>query len=1548
MLNSTLKSSGIDSSRTLTTDSLSIWLQRAVQISSSPEKSPIDFGKVVSDEDAQSIFNFVCDFWTDSGVAFGNALKELFVKIISLISATRPSDSLVIYLHKWTLHILKFSRDQRVLYFMLEILAKKVGGTFILENSPQFLSQALSYMGSNALANPIGKALFSIFSTILTEWTGESKNNASCDLEVAQKWTKLWAEPTRQALLNEKTREHVQTYFLPQMFKRLPQSLKLFIEPMTDINFNTPENEISVLLGCMKLGQERGILDVLDEGSNVITEEFLESLLHHESPVLRVSALALAATSQQMTKPVANYVFKVLERSLDDFFIESDPGFRNQFYGFIRQFIFRVRASSYSIKKESEKSRKKGEIERSDKLLKEVDFIQQFFSWLVSYLERCLRPSAPYQFRYTSMLLVQLLANSGLDDEIRPECYEKQHDWFPFKLPVYNKNIVRLLIDNIANNYEDVRATASKILKIAKLPIPHIESYDQIDELVFQSLDTISGMRGREGDAGARGLELAFNLYFNFPVPKDNPNANIEKGLDLFEKVLSNLEDEINFSNRNLAIAVREHPIHGYFTALGFILESVDFFKFASNDKSQIHWSRLIARMVNCVENVWANVKDILCHDSPEGNMPKEFEFNYQPELEEKYGPANQVILSYSWRAVKESTAMLKVLLDRVPLKDQKGPGKSGIVIENTILPNSVVVSIGDLLLTQLATVRHRGAFSSIYPTFIACCKRCNRTSELKEQPENWLSENINLIKIKAQYITRRSGGLPFLITAVLTAEINPNMDLITKTFEKLITIAKSPAIPNSEEKMDLPQVHAFNCIKALFVETNLSNRSAYFIEPALELAIVSFSSDIWAIRNCAVMLFTALQNRLFGTAKPTKSKHSVSTTSAKIFFNKYKSIRGTLLTMLVSYVENIDKTSSQVQTVFPVLSLLSRLESTVGYTGLEDFKPLIIACLGSKIWKVREMAARVIPPLLRDQDTIKFLEELINSSSLADQNKLHGVFLAGLNIVISRYELFQEQERLRMAGITENSEISNCKISQNNWIAPEFISFIFSRFDEFVIYNPSAETATGYIRILKEIYSSFLTEESEKTIPEFETILIPRCKQLWNNQKTDGLSSSRRVLESEMAEIILIYAFSPKNQQNIDESLILVKDMILSIENYEVQLMALEFLDTHVEFLTGGNSEVILKGLWDIFDSRVWDQVRGPAARLFSKIFSKFSKSSSSLSFRQDVVKYWDVLFNSISSKNTEEINESCLEALGIFTGQLFNSSEKDASLKVSQWIKLISQFSDENEAYPSREAALNSLLSFLSTASHPTGKNILETTPPSNYQLTLYIDAIFQLFSFLSDDDEDIRITAAEYVSRMLELRFLATSAYCEKKLLFNFLVDEFPSQFEKKFAEQSDVVCNHISNSLFEYITEDGTQAIDLLKKALTVDDTLFIYEKQNLFRDEVIKYEQVGKAFKLLKKLRQGRLVCSDETIQKIENWVTASVPALEDSLKSLGGDKNILQWAKDPKVVQEGSRICVVADIYLTLSESSTNNDALKEQIASLKKTDSIKAMLVDL
>lgn len=1490
LLTSALNSGGLGQYRTVSADTLSVWAQRSVQCCSISNDASVELGQLFSNDDAERIFSFVCDFWTDSGAALGNAIKELFVKLISLLTKVRPAEQLDEILHNWTKRVLNFPKTLRVLYFTLEILVKLVGGNYVLQNFPEFTSQALLYMGSNTLANPIGKTLYALYSSILTDMAGNVKT-AKISNNTVIKWTNLWAPATRLALIDPSTREHVQTYFLPQMFKRLPASLKYFIKPFMEISSETPEDEISVLVGCLKIGQELNIIDLSRKENDIIDPEFLESLFHHSSPSLRISALSLLVTSPQGSKPIPLYSLEVIQRSLDNFFYESDSGFRNQFYGFMRQLIFRVRGSSYAMARESRKLKERDEVAKAEKLDEQVAANKEFCIWLVGYLGDCLRPGSSYQYIFTSILMITLLVQSGLDDRVSSIYYEKQHTPFPFHFPIYNDLLMRLLMDSIANGYEDIRSGAAKILKMAPLPVGHVSSYENVDVISNQVYKTISGIRGREGDAGARGAELVFHLFSAFPSKE---GESIAKSMEFFEQLLGNLEQHVEYAKNDLPFAVREYPIHGYYSALRFIIENINFKLFIKNESDVQRWHGYVKRLTDSIFEIWNTVESILCHDSPEGNLPQEFESNFQPGLEAQYGPATQVILSYSWRAVKESTSLLEALLDRIPNNSD-------------IFPPSLVTASGEVVLTQLATVHHRGAFSSVYPTFISCCKRCNRTKELTNQPTQWLSDNLALIKIKAQYITRRSGGLPFLITAVLTAEIDSKKPLLAQTFNNLYTIAKSEAITSAEEKLDLPQVHAFNCIKALFVETELSTSSAPFVDQALELAITSFSHPIWAIRNCAVMLFTALQNRLFGTARLTSSKHNVSTISARLFFSKYKTVRQVLLDILQQHVENLtseNPDSSHVETVFPVLSLLARLEGTNGYEGLNDFKPLILVCLKSKIWKTREMAARTLPPLLNEQDIFEFSAELLASATLADQNGLHGACLAVHNIINRHQEKHAEAKQLAKGGDLEN------------FVPSDFVQFLFTRFDEFVVSNPCAETAQGYFRILKSIYVSLL--EYDESIPEkFTGTFIPYCFTEWTGKKM-GLNAVERCLQSELANVALI---SLINESTSSGRVEYISSLILD-SRYEVQLMAIGFLQDHLKDFSATERATISSACWKLVTTADWDQVKGPAIRLFS--------TAQQLS-PTEAATYWSALYSYITPHATEEINESCLESLGVFTGQQF--LQDDGVETVDKWILLLKEYSHENQAFPSRQAALNSLLSFLRTMPTTAGS----TTKPifEGKKLVKYLETLFQLLSFLSDDDEDIRDTASAYTSEFLGQTFISTSVYCEKALLRHI----------RDISHGSTAAHTALLDLLFSRFT-DNNLASKQLEAAFTDDNLLFSFEKQNLYKDELRDVTQYFDAFG--HELTTGPRPLDKTITQRLVNWVDdaleSSAALVVNNPRKTGYD-GVLGWTKDPEVFLCFSRLKLAVGLARTFNLLSQSSKPLVELIRNAGKEADIHPLL---
>lgn len=138
-----------------------------------------------------------------------------------------------------------------------------------------------------------------------------------------------------------------------------------------------------------------------------------------------------------------------------------------------------------------------------------------------------------------------------------------------------------------------------------------------------------------------------------------------------------------------------------------------------------------------------------------------------------------------------------------------------------------------------------------------------------------------------------------------------------------------------------------------------------------------------WAIRNCAVMLFSTLLQRTFGTKK-TKDEHSnVNKLTGREFFTRYPQLHAYLLQELNAAIEQLLnntavsfysleccnaltlllQSASVHPGLYPILTLLSRLHPSVmdgsdQVTAMSAFVPLVMTCAVSSIFKVCNISA--------------------------------------------------------------------------------------------------------------------------------------------------------------------------------------------------------------------------------------------------------------------------------------------------------------------------------------------------------------------------------------------------------------------------------------------------------------------------------------------------------------------------------------------------------------------------------------------------------------
>ena len=233
--------------------------------------------------------------------------------------------------------------------------------------------------------------------------------------------------------------------------------------------------------------------------------------------------------------------------------------------------------------------------------------------------------------------------------------------------------------------------------------------------------------------------------------------------------------------------------------------------------------SVLVAWIVNICESIWDLVYPILCDDSPEGTNFLAEDGEDAPDIGIKD------TLSYAWRALKEGSLLLRALLN--------------LAAKTAAVEEDVLARIGRLLFTQLAQLRHRGAFSAVAATYATFCSFCQTVCSTSCQTlvSKLYEDTLACIQAKSTALTRRSAGLPALTTGLLCA--NPSGPITSRAMHDLQHIAGQPV--GVGVTSELPQVHALNCLKDIFTNTKLGPVTEKYLSQVLAIAVECLDKDL-------------------------------------------------------------------------------------------------------------------------------------------------------------------------------------------------------------------------------------------------------------------------------------------------------------------------------------------------------------------------------------------------------------------------------------------------------------------------------------------------------------------------------------------------------------------------------------------------------------------------------------------------------------------------------------------------------------------------------
>jgi hypothetical protein len=249
----------------------------------------------------------------------------------------------------------------------------------------------------------------------------------------------------------------------------------------------------------------------------------------------------------------------------------------------------------------------------------------------------------------------------------------------------------------------------------------------------------------------------------------------------------------------------------------------------------------------------------------------------------------SQLISHQCFRTLKEASTFLVTIMKH-SLKRPEDDYSDSINYD-------LISRFGDTFCDLLAVVRHRGAISALcasFEDFIAILLH-SKNETYEELVEKWLDKFYGYIISGGTSYTRRSAGFPAAIYAIVGTTDFGRKILLPKTMDKLFDAAKQPVPLSLNEKVDLPQVHALNVIRAILLHSESIHGTKHYIENALCICFESFSSVFFPIRNSATMLFTVLVSKGL-KSQESKSGTHFSGVTGREFFTAYPNLRNVIV----------------------------------------------------------------------------------------------------------------------------------------------------------------------------------------------------------------------------------------------------------------------------------------------------------------------------------------------------------------------------------------------------------------------------------------------------------------------------------------------------------------------------------------------------------------------------------------------------------------------------------------------------------------------------
>ncbi|KAJ4298165.1 hypothetical protein N0V90_006064 [Kalmusia sp. IMI 367209] len=1268
--------------------------------------------------------------------------------------------------------------------------------------------------------------------------------------------------------------------------------------------------EFRILLASVQTAKELGIIKDVDyrlcktvlveHEAILLPDDIFGGWLSHMEGEVRLAGLFLSVYSTNVTRIITGGIFRSLKKNLLHLHNDTDVNFRRELIGYIQRLFNRLRGSTATLAKSKHKAVAACESRLAfpdrQRIHQHKSTIQDpleeslhFITWYITFLEGELRSDASYQRRITALRALMVVLKSGVDSRVPHHLLSKgaqgQLNW-AHGLQVTNTSLIRKVLDMTLDPFDDIRDTSISILQVCFEAMPDEEREVALSMLKpFINRAEATMLRTGRADQ-ADGLARSYALYYSCLSAASEghqpANSAVETRNEVIHRLTGQLEETLTIARNDLSDAVNGRPVHGIFAAIRYIIDQDEFYGNVKgiNAGSFNELKQIQDQLINECDTVWSCVRDVLCVDAPEGHVPE--------DLEEEASLDTKEILSYSWRALKEASTLLRVMATRAPIGSQ----------DRDVITATRFEELGRLCFTQLIELRHRGAFSAVAQTFAAFCRRCYTSDDdvLRGLPEKWYQETLFSIQAQAHAITRRSGGIPALMAGIVSAEPQPGGKLLPQAIRDLIVEATVEAKSSNIEESRLPQVHALNCIKEFFMTSKLSVSSEAYIGDSLELAARMLNSKIWPIRNCGLMLFKALIERLLGSDEVQDWKERAMTRTSRFSYHNYPSLVGMLDDLLNpegplrKSLDTPDNNSPMdlhgAEGVFPALQILRQAMPP------EDSRMSIIQSvmrlLSSPHWHLRDMAARTITALYRPHELLTSAKWLLDNFE-DFKNANHGKLLC-IKYCIRKGLQNSDKEQEFLGDF-----MVHLSISTTEWYTQSNCSYVKAAFLDLVsvcgmsiIEDPVHEaTMSGWAAL-----TSAIGIGPEQAFDLSRT----GVDALFQRSLAEVFFIDRAILRPECIDIIVSDKY-----QSIESAL-----MELATEAPDTCTAGLDVLHQITQLKTprGHVLEIslillqIYRLVRDAQDTEVLSKAQAVLADGLTR--DVIVQDVLTLIHKPDMLSTLDKLEEQCL-KSAPSNAQSALHLLGLFLDWTYNkypAHRRTTLQRIARYIRVLRMTILDTNPFDARFAAVNSICAL---------KHIWTMSASSKTTAPLLLGLSLVLYDLLNDDDDEIRDVAALATTSLLQAHSTSSITPSVPMLtshrLAAFLVQHFSTSSALAKEALRRLTDTPVRAPLF---STPFAQSFALARKE---DTTLFATEKQNLYMDPTLDAIFWSRVL--------GSLPVSSisETLRRsLVAWVEEALGALTETAKT--ERDGALGWASKSEVFTLGMRVVCAADVVL--------------------------------